>query len=297
MSLVVALSGIVVLLAGRRRVGGLLVATGIATYLVLQHGVIPHFAGGVHSYTWYYADLIPRGASPAALVTTVAINPLYVLRFALSPERVLYALQMLVPFGLVPLLGLEGWVLTSYGLATSLLASRPPLHELGFQYALLSVAPAAVGFVLVAARMRPLWRRRALAAALALAAVTCWQYGMFGPRMDFRGGFGTVDFEYGDTDRERYREVRELAALIPPEASVTASEVLVPHVAARRLVETIRYAPNRPGRHYDYFFILRNAEPRELARMPEVTNLVDYELVRRGRWCTLLRRTAPPSGG
>lgn len=292
MSLVVALLGIAVLLAGRWRQGSLLVAAGVVAYLVLQHGVIPHFAGGHHSYTWYYTDLIPRGAGPAALVATAAIDPVYVLRYALSADRVLYLLQLLAPFAFVPLLGLEGWVLTSYGLATSLLASRPPLHQLGFQYALLTAAPAAVAFVLVAARLAPQRCRRVLVAALVLAAVACWQYGMFGPRVEFRGGFKTVDFAYDQTDRERYREVRELAGLIPADASVTASEALVPHVAARRWVETIRFAAGRPGRRYDYFFILRNAERRELARMPEVSGQVDYELVRGGRWCSLLRRKA-----
>ena len=294
MSLLVVLLGGAALLAGRRRSGLLLAATGVVAYLVLQRTVIPHFAGAGHSYTWYYADLIPPGSGPAALLATLTVDPLYVLRYALSPERALYLAQLLAPFAWLPLLGLEGWVLTSYGLATSLLASRPPLHQLGFQYPLVTVAPAAVALALVAARRPPAWRRRGLAAALALAALLCWQYGMLGPRHDFHGGFTTVDFDYDATDRERHREVRELVALIPPDASVTASEALVPHVADRRLVETVRYAANRPGRHFDYFFLLRGTEARELARMPEVRNRVDYELVRQGRWCSLLRRTAPP---
>lgn len=290
MSILVALLGVLDVVSGRRRRGALLVAAGVAAYLLLQHGVIPHFAGGAHSYSWYYEELIPAGEGPRGLVTTVATQPLAVMRFVATPERALYLMQMLAPFGFALLLGPAGWILTSYGLAISLLASRAPLHQIGFQYALVTVAPAAVATVCVLGRLPAERRRRALAAALVLASLCSYQFGMLGHREGFRGGFRTVDFDYDETDRERYREVRRLAALIPPGDSVTASERLVPHVAQRRRLETIRLAPGKPGQRYDWFFILHGEERDQLARMPEVSRLVGYELVEHGRWCTLLRR-------
>ncbi len=290
MSILVALLGVADLVAGRRRRGALLVATGVVGYLALQRGVIPHFAGGAHSYSWYYADLIPAGEGPLGLVKTVATQPLAAIRFVATPERALYLLQMLAPFGFALLLGPAGWILPAYGLAISLLASRGPLHQLGFQYALVTVAPAAVATVWVLGRLPAGRRRRALAAALVLASLCSYQFGMLGHREGFRGGFRTVDFDFDETDRERYREVRRLAALIPPEASVTASERLVPHVVRRRHLETLRLAPGKPGQRHDWFFVLHGDEREQLARMPEVSRLVDYELVEHGRWCTLLRR-------
>jgi len=100
-----------------------------------------------------------------------------------------------------------------------------------------------------------------------------------------------VSMKFGAWERDRYREVGEASRLIPQSASVTASETLVPHVARRALVQTLRYASESFGRDYDYFFILKtdlDSETRERYRY--VLNSPEYQLDHEGEYTLLYRR-------
>jgi uncharacterized membrane protein len=240
MAILVVLLGVVALLEGDRRRGGLLVTAGVAAYLVLQHLVIPHYAGGEHSYAWYYTEMSPVGEGPAGLVTTAVLNPLHTVSVALTQERLLFVFQLFAPLAFLPFLTARGALLVSYGLAATVLATRPPLHQIGFQYALIVLAPAFLAAVIALKRFDPEWRRRGLAAAVMLAVVTCFHYGVIWPRHHFTGGFHTIDFDYTEADRDRYDELHRLVEKIPVDATVLASENLVPHLARREIVETER---------------------------------------------------------
>lgn len=289
MAIVVVLLGIVIAVSGRRRRGAALVAVGAATYIVLQHLVIPHFAGGSHSYAWYYSDMIPAGEGPFGLVTTVLTNPLFALGHVLTAERMLYLLQIFAPLALLPFATGRGIVLVSYGLASTLLASRPPLHTIGFQYALALLAMAFLATLLALERLSATGRRRALVMAAMLAVVTCFHYGMIWPRHNFRGGFHTIDFTYSAADRARYAELCELVATIPPEASVLASETLAPHVARRRTVGTARYAAQITP-PWDAILLHNDRALPILAARPQFDGLRDYEVAAETKHFVLLLR-------
>ena len=283
MAIVVFLLGLVTLMTGNRRQGLGLVAVGAAAYVILQHLVIPHFAGGAHSYSWYYSDMIPSGEGPRGLLTTALINPLFTLKFALAQPKALYVFQLFAPLAMMPFFTARGAVLVSYGLAATLLASRPPLHQIGFQYALTLLALGFVGALLALHRFSGDGRRRALTAAVLLAVVTCFHYGMIWPRHHFTGGFTTIDFDYSERDRRRYRELMELAERIPPDAAVLAGENLVPHVAQRRIVETTRHLRDRKFPHYDSILVFDNDDARRLRMQPGLDGLRGHEVVDRSR--------------
>jgi uncharacterized membrane protein len=289
MSLVVLLLGVVMALSGERRRGAILAGVGAAAYLLLQHLVIPHFAGGAHSYTWYYTGMIPPGEGPSGLIRTIVLNPLFTLKFALSPPRLLYLFQLFAPLAFLPFLRARGIVLISYGLASSILASRAPLHQLGFQYALVVLAPAFVGLLVVLEDRPPALVKRALAAAAMLAVVTCFHYGMIWPRHDFSGGFHLIDFSYTDEERERYAELRECIRMIPADASVLASESLVPHVARRRVVETTRYAEGR-RRQYDAVLVHNDGTLKRLESSAVLNRLRGFEQVHTGPHFVLMTK-------
>lgn len=276
-SLLVLPLGAALWIRGERRRGAWLMGLGAIAYGALQFGWLGAF-GHPHDFTSYYTDLLQ--------------DPLSALRHAFSPDKLLYLFQLFAPLAFLCFAALEGWLLTSYGLLASLLASHEPLFRLGFHYPLLVLPPAFLGLILVLERWPPAWRARALALAGVLAAVTCYRYGMIYPRHNFMGGFRPVDFHFSALERDRYREVAELSAMIPDEASVTASEILVPHLARRRQIETIRYAVHRPGRRYLYYLVLRDLPVDRFDQLPEVAGLEAYELVRRGKYCDLLRRRA-----
>ena len=292
MAIMVALVGLVLLAGPTRRRGAALIVVGVGAYLLLQHVVIPHFAGGAHSYAWYYADMIPAEEGPAGLVKTVLANPLYALRYPLTGAKALFVLQIFAPLAFLPFVRARGALLLAYGLVVCLFSSRGPLYELGFQYAFLLVAPALVGALLALRAMPAERRRRFLLAAAALAGLNFYHHGLVSPRQVFKAGFGTVDFAYSADERARYEELLRFIALIPADASVTANEELVPHVARRRRVETLRYAQGNAGRSYDYYLLLQNEGTRDqlVIEYPEVASLAAYELLERGDQFVLLRR-------
>jgi len=58
----------------------------------------------------------------------------------------------------------------------------------------------------------------------------------------FRGGFRKVAFERTDAERQRLDDLYKLIDMIPPTASVAASETEAPHLSSRADVYTIRLA-------------------------------------------------------
>jgi uncharacterized membrane protein len=290
LAILVVLIGIVTLLNGARRQGWLLVGVGATAFVVLQHVVIPHFAGGAHSYSWYYADLIPAGEGPRGLLTTLLLNPVFTLGFALTGTRLLYVFQLFSPLAFLPFVTARGWVLVSYGLAATLLASRPPLHQIGFQYALSLLAMGFAAAILALAGLSLSWRRRALAAAVMLAVVTCYHYGMIWPRHNFTGGFHTIDFDYTDEEKRVYRELMDLVKAIPPEATVLASEDLVPHVAGRRIIETERYALTRAPLRFDVVLVHNDGSAQRMREVPYLGGLRDYDVVHTEHFVMFTRR-------
>ncbi len=281
LSIIVVLLGIVTLMSGNRRQGLQIVAVGAAAYVILQHVVIPHFAGGDHSYSWYYSEIIPTGEGPRGLVTTVLLNPIFALKFILTQPKALFVFQLFAPLALLPFFTARGAVLISYGLAATLLASRPQLHQIGFQYALTLLALGFVGALLALLRFSDDGRRRALTAAVLLAVVTSFHYGMIWPRHNFTGGFSTIDFDYSERDRERYRKLHELIEQIPPDAAVLASENLAPHVARRHIVETTRHVHDRKFSHYDSILVVNDGEAQRLRRVPGLDGLRGHEIAAR----------------
>ena len=297
MAILVVLLGLVSLVTGRRRQGVALMIVGVATYLVLQNLVIPHFAGGEHSYAWYYPEVIPKGEGPRGLVTTGLLNPIFALGFTLTEAKVLFLFQIFAPLAFLPFFTARGAVLVSYGVAATVLASRPPLYTVGFQYALTLLAMAFIGGLLGFQRLSHKGRRRALAAAVLLTIVTCYHYGMIWPRHNFTGGFHTIDFDYSDGDRDRYLELVSLTGQIPDDATVLAGESLVPHIARRHTVGTARYA--RDGiRKWDYILLHNDASVERLRRVPRFRRLIEYETVQRTESFVLFRhRVSAESGG
>jgi len=280
LSIIVVLLGLVTLMGGNRRQGFQIVAVGAIAYVVLQHVVIPHYAGGDHSYAWYYSDVIPSAEGPRGLVTTLLLNPIFALKFTLTQPKALFVFQLFAPLAFLPFFTARGTVLISYGLAATLLASRPPLHQIGFQYALTLLALGFIGALLALLRFSDVGRRRALTAAILLAVVTCFHYGMIWPRHHFTGGFHTIDFDFSEPDGQRYRELSRLIEQIPEEASVLASETLVPHVAQRHIVETARYVRQRKPLQYDYILVHNDGSAQRLREVPYLNGLRGYDIVR-----------------
>jgi len=70
---------------------------------------------------------------------------------------------------------------------------------------------------------------------------------------DFVGGFQRIPFHVTDTERARYRDLQEVIAMIPPEASVAATDAENPHISNR-----ITAYPFRMGSGDAEYLLIRN---------------------------------------
>jgi len=291
LSLVVILLGAYALITSRKTTGWALIASGAVAYVVCQKGIIPAYSVRASDFTTYYSDMTPAAEGPMGIVRTLLVNPLFALGYALKADKLLYLAQLLAPLAFLSLLGARGLVLMAYGLFATLLASREPVYTLGFQYALFLLPQAFVAALLHAVDRPPAFRRQAYAVAVAMAFVVAWHHGMLFPRENFVGGFHRIEFAENDEARARYQEITEIASRLKPELSVTASETLVPHVARRERVQTLRYADSGPARTYDVFLVSReDLDPATRARFPEVFDGEAYDRVYEGRFAWVYAR-------
>lgn len=69
-----------------------------------------------------------------------------------------------------------------------------------------------------------------------------YNYGAF-PRREnsLKGGYHTISFTYDKAERQRYRDLRELIRSLPPDASVSTTEAVGPHVSARVRIYSMRW--------------------------------------------------------
>jgi uncharacterized membrane protein len=129
---------------------------------------------------------------------------------------------------------------------TLMTTGYPPTLGIGFQYTTHWVpyvfASTVIGLRLLAQQFGP---ERTRAAACAILLAVCAHSTAFGAvfqHESFVGGFNHVTFEESAEDIRNYAAFKELIALIPPDASVAASETEIPHVAARANAYTLRTA-------------------------------------------------------
>jgi hypothetical protein len=170
--------------------------------------VMPHFGDGGESFLNQYAGLVPPEAHGfRGVVETLVGNPVFTESVALEREKVAYVLELLVPLLFLPVARPIGLVL-----AFERAAARGP------------------------------GRLRALAAGVVAASLACsYLYGAVLQQDTARGGFDRFRFGTTSADLARRASLDALVAEIPPDARVSASEHLVPHVSGRENAYTLRF--------------------------------------------------------
>jgi len=282
--------GLFLALWRRERVAGLvIVIASIAALFLLKWVQVEVFGGHVDSHVVYFSQLAPRTGSLRELVRTLVFEPRQVLVVAAKMRKLEYLAAALLPFGLLAVFSWRTLPLVAYGVAVPLLASSWPLYSFGFQYGLYLVCPALVGatFVLAGgdARSAPKYRRTWIELGVAGTALVVLLYGLVSPVSTFRGGFHILDVATLSASPTPLERSRALLALIPPEASVVASEFLVPHVAQRVQVQTLRYAD--PSEIPDYLLAAADEKDLNFARLLAAAT---WTTVGKNEFMTVLRR-------
>jgi uncharacterized membrane protein len=248
-----SMAALLYLLSGRRArwalIGGGLSA---AYFVTMKFGIMPlHRTAGSdkQTFSWMFQALVPRGESGFnGVIRTLVSNPVYTLGTLLDADKLAYFLRIMGPVLLLPLRHRLTWLMfIPATLFTMLSTGYKPLIETYFQYTsnytpyLFFAAAIAMGAMVLDPERDRFKVPAALTAIVVTATVYSYNYGAIFQHNTFRAGFHKVEFKVSDADRKRHNNLYELIALIPPKASVAATEMEAPHVSARADCFTMRF--------------------------------------------------------
>ena len=227
--------------------GGLLSA---AYFLVVKFVVMPAHGQAGHSFYWLFQGLIAPGDTGfAGVLRTLVTNPVFTFASVFTQEKFEYLLRTLGPVLLLPVRHHLVWLLCLPAFIFTLLSTGyPPMVQTRFQYTANWTPYIMVGSILVldAWRRGPGGQLRFAATLPALIVSTTlfsYNFGAVFQRNTFMGGFHKVTFSFSEAQKNSYENLKKLIAQIPSAASVSACELIVPHVSSRENAFTL----NRVG--------------------------------------------------
>jgi len=250
--------GLFLLLSGIRPRLGLIMAVVSAVWFVIDRFVIMPLAG-----SWYfqilYTSLFADGVSSfGSVIKTILTNPIFFLRSLMTQQKLEYVLQMLAPLAFLPVRRLPLLLLLLPAVFFTIMTTDyAPTLMISFQYTnhwtpYLFLA-ATLALVAIGRQKDGVATQRAALAVVVvamLAATYC--FGAVLQHKTFVGGFSHIQFEMSDSDHKRYDQLKELLAMIPPSASVAATENETPHISTRKDAYPLRI---EPPQHPDYVLI------------------------------------------
>ena len=225
MGLVLALFGLYLLVFERGRAwpwGLVLLVVGPAWLAAVTLLLIPSFAtnGEYRILTHRYAFL---GGGPAEAIQTLLRDPLILAKQVLRREKLLALVQLLASMGFLPLLG-GGLILVALPLIWYLQLSDDRALALLLQWHAATYLPVFFGAIFVGFRRLPSRGRYIATGVLLLASILAFILDGSALRLLREPGMAP----------ERRKVVRSLMTQIPPEASVSAQDELLPHLSHRR---------------------------------------------------------------
>jgi uncharacterized membrane protein len=240
------------LMTGRRPLTSLWVAALGATYVVaMKMFIMPEFFhGGRSSFTNIYRLLLPEGEQGfGAVLKTLIGNPAFALDHILTKEKLIYVAQIFIPVALYPLRRSLTLLLFIPGFVLALLSTAyPALIMTSFQYTaywtpmvFLSVVIGLGALSASPVDLASIAKRNALVLAIAVGVLlTSVRYGSVFQVELSRGAFDPVHLRETEEGRKNMADFQALAAQVPPNAKVAASEWLIAHLANRKDAYAIR---------------------------------------------------------
>jgi uncharacterized membrane protein len=276
-----------------RRTGLALTAIAATYTAIVKFVVMPMY--GPPSFLWVYKDLIPPGGPSdfVGILSTVVGNPLYTLGTLFVLDKLVYLLHLFAPVAFLPLRVPRAWWLFFPGAFVALLSTGDaPVVSIRCQYAAHFVPYVFLATVayFVSRRAGRGVDRPALAAMLFGTLLATAQFGAL-QRDNFFGGFQRIDFTWSSEEGARLARLRSLAATIPQEASVAASEPEGAHLSGRRDLFALKEGVRGADCIFFSFRSLFFGDSR--ANLTRALQSGEYGLVGREGEFVLLRRGAP----
>jgi len=216
-------------------------------WFVINKFVIMPWAGS----WWFenlYSELFADGkASYGNVIKTLLSNPFFALSTFVRGPKLTYALHMMAPLVFLPARRLAFLLLFLPGTALTLMTTGYwPTLSIGFQYTSNWIpflfATTVMSLFLIRQGEQGAVRMAAALGALCVVVLShSYNFGAILQRESFTGGFGRISFEFDETARKRYDDLRGVVAKIPREASVASTEYMSPHVSTREQAYVFRY--------------------------------------------------------
>jgi uncharacterized membrane protein len=285
-------TGLYLIIVGYRPLlGAVLTGVSVAWFVLVKFVIMPW--AGLWWFSDIYKDLIAAGESGyGSVVKTILINPNYFVRQLLNETKASYTLHLIAPLAFLSVRHPALWVLMLPGFFVTLMTTGyAPTTSITFQYVTHWV-PFLFGAAVIALRLRGerLGPAAAKASVVALCfGVLCHSYvfGSIFQHNTFVGGFSKVQFEMSKEERQRYKDLLEIAAKIPKNASVAATELEIPHVSTRLDAYTLKVTAGEA----DYLLIARSHfDDDARKRVREAAVDADYGLVAKKDDFYLLKR-------
>lgn len=242
---------------GHRRAGALTLAAAAGGLAIMKLGLMAHpdlfmpDTASTYRYTNRFRGVIPDLESGGAgdIVMTVLANPGFVIQHALTGSKLTCLAVMAVPCAGLCVVQARAWLPMAFGLVFVLLGTGASLHNPYIHYAVflfpVMLAAAVEGARVLlrrgaagapAGQRAAARRRRAVGLVVALAVAAGLMGDTFGALTDstaFRAGPAKLKRQLAPEERERYAWLREQVDAIGPDASVSASNTMGPHVSTR----------------------------------------------------------------
>lgn len=268
----------------RTRTGIVMTALSVVSFVLIKFIIMP--MAGSWWFASLYDDLMTSDAKNyGGVIMTILTNPAYLLGTVLTEKKLIYALHLFAPLAFLPL---RRWLLLLGVIPgfffTLMTTGYDPTISIAFQYTAHWIPYLFAGVVLAlawtgASPAGVVGRRAALFAVLMGVVLHSLSFGAILRPTEFRGGFQIIPFHVTEEERTRYRDLLEIAALIPPDASVAATDPETPHISNR-----ITAYPLRQGAgDAEYLLIRKGALNFNKSRQhaQEALNEYPYGLVTR----------------
>lgn len=225
-----------------RKAGAVVAAAGLTWFAVATFGVIAHhsrqFYGGVaEEGSIYFKRYTHLGGGLPGILQALATRPREVLALLTTGERLSYWARILAPVGFLPVLGPLELALAAPILAANLLADYPAMYSGEYHYSALVVPFAVAGAITGAAWcVREVATRTRWPRARVLGGVCVWllAWSLLAQRM---WGFTPLNPDVAWPEvTAHHRLLARFAAQVPPEARLSTTPPLNPHLSHREVI-------------------------------------------------------------
>ncbi len=276
----------------RYRLGMLVLFLAIGWGYLIMGMVMPTIAGHTYFPSGRYGYL---GSSFGEVARSMLLDPLLVLRHLLVPAKLELLLQLLVPVGLLPVLGFDTLILALPTTLYILLSDYEPQYSIYFHYTA-PLIPLLFMAAVTGVERIVRWKGRSVTVAVSACILVTGvsSYLLHGPGPLARHFNQDDQYSLGPHLASGY----EALATIPSQASVMTLEEFAPHLASREQI----YIENENYLPVEYIFqeyTARTATPRYPALVPQDRDLVYpyYETVfdKDGYWVRRYQDSIPIS--